>query len=238
MNGVGKEYYDHSGYFQEGGEHLLDPNSSFHRYRIRMVLSLLSAPLAGRRVVDLGCGWGTLSFALAREGARAVVGVDFAAPSMKLCEERLEREPVEGLRFLQADARDTGLPGGEWDLVVAADLVEHLYPHDTVGVYREAYRLLAPGGEFIIWTPNPGHILEAFRRWGVLREDPTHVDYKTLPRTVREVETAGFRVEWAGYRPSHLPGLRIVERLFQRWIPVLRRRVAVRARKPRVEAGG
>jgi 2-polyprenyl-3-methyl-5-hydroxy-6-metoxy-1,4-benzoquinol methylase len=225
-----REYYEESGYFQDGGAHLTDPGSPFHRYRIRMVLAL-SGPVRGLRVVDLGCGWGTISFALAREGA-SVVGVDFAEAAVEICRTRLEGEHLEDLTFLRADARDTGLAPGEWDLVVCADLVEHLMPDDTREVYREAWRLLRPGGRLVVWTPNPDHFLEVLRRRGVLKPDPTHVDYKTLERVVRELKEEGFEVEEALHRESHLPVLSGVERLFLRWVPFLRRRVGVRGRRP------
>lgn len=222
--------YEGSDYFEGGGGHLLDPESRFHRYRTRMVLELCG-PLAGKRVIDLGCGWGTISFALARE-ARRVVGVDFAEPALELCRARHVREPAPNLHFVRADACRTGLAEGDWDLVVTADLLEHLPPDHTRDVLREAHRLLRAGGRFVVWTPNPGHFLERLRAWGVLEPDPTHVDYKTLDRVVRELEEEGFVVEEAGYRESHLPLLGAVERFGLRWIPPLRRRVAVRVRKP------
>lgn len=225
-----REYYDTSGYFERGGEHLRDPGSAFHLYRVRMVKELCG-PVEGLRVVDLGCGWGTISFALAREGA-SVVGVDFARAAVEICEERLGREAVPGLRFVRGDARETGLAADSWDLVVAADLIEHLPPDDTRAVYREVRRLLTPGGRLVLWTPNPGHFLEVLRRWGILPADPTHVDYKTLARIVRELEDAGFRIERAGYRESHLAGLRTLERLALRWVPSLRRRIQVVATVP------
>lgn len=223
----GREFYEESGYFDGGGSHLLDPRSPFHRYRIRHVLSLCGS-LRGLRVVDLGSGWGTLSFALARQAAE-VVGVDFAEAAVGLGERRLEAEPTPGLRFLRADAGDTELPAGAWDLVVAADLIEHLNARDTLRVYREAKRLLRPGGRLVIWTPNPGHFLEAFRRWGLLRADASHVDYKTLRRVTRELEGEGFRIIVARHVESHLPGLRHIERWTLGFLPFMRRRVAVAA---------
>jgi 2-polyprenyl-3-methyl-5-hydroxy-6-metoxy-1,4-benzoquinol methylase len=225
-----REYYEESGYFQQGGDHLTDPDSPFHRYRTRMVLGLCG-PLEGLRVVDLGCGWGTISFALAREGA-SVVGLDFAQAAVEICRARLESEPLDDLTFLRADARDTGLEAAQWDLVMCADLVEHLIPEDTRAVYQEAWRLLRPGGRLVIWTPDPGHFLERLRRSGILTPDPTHVDYKTLKRVVRELQEEGFQVEEAVHRESHLPALSTLERLFMRFVPILRRRVGVRARKP------
>jgi ubiquinone/menaquinone biosynthesis C-methylase UbiE len=227
---IDREYYDRSGYFEKGAQHLLDPNSPFQRYRRREVLALCG-DVSSSRVVDLGCGWGTVSFALA-ERAREVVGVDFAETSIRLCRSRHDVARLPGLSFVQADARSTSLEAGVWDLVVAADLIEHLRPEATTALYIEALRLLRPGGRLVIWTPSPTHILERLRRWGVLRADPTHVDYKTLARIVSELGAAGFKIERAEWAPSHVPVLRLLERAFQRWVPFLRRRVAVVGKVP------
>ena len=228
---IDRRYYETSGYFGGGGGHLRDPQSRFHRYRIREVLSLCGNP-SGVRAVDLGCGWGTISFALSGH-AEFIVGVDFAHASLRVCASRRDPAKHPNLKFVQADARLTGLRGEAWDLVVAADLVEHLYPRDTEAVYREAWRLLRPNGRFVVWTPSPTHLLERLRRLGILTPDPTHVDYKTLRQVRTDLARFGFRIVEAQHVPSHLPGLRTVERIGQRWIPSLRRRIAVAAEKPK-----
>ncbi len=205
--------------------------SAFQRYRVGKVLEIYD-PGPEERVVDLGCGWGTFDFVLAPR-VREVVGVDFSEKSVALCNRRLERAPHDNLRFLCADAGDTGLEGGAWDLVIAADLFEHLYPDDSVRVVREAYRLLRPGGRFSVWTPHRGHILEHLKNNDILlKRDVSHVDYKSLGRMRGMMEDAGFAIERAYYAESHLPVLRTVERLLQGVVPLLRRRVAVLGRKP------
>jgi 2-polyprenyl-3-methyl-5-hydroxy-6-metoxy-1,4-benzoquinol methylase len=227
---VDREYYDSSGYFQEGTAHLTDSESPFQRYRIAKVRDIYD-PGPDERVVDLGCGWGTFGFALAPRVAE-VVGVDFSQRSIELCEDRLRRQPTPNLRFLCADAAATGLEGGHWDVVIAADLFEHLYPDDSAAVVREAYRLLKPGGRLAIWTPHRGHFLEILKNRNiVLKADPTHVDYKSMERLRAMLEDAGFQVERAYYAESHLPVLSSVERALQGWVPPLRRRIAMLAKK-------
>ncbi len=229
---IGREYYDASDYFEGAGSgHVTDPDSPFQRYRLSKVLEL-HRPRPDDRVVDLGCGWGTFSFALAPL-AGEVVGVDFSERSIDFCERRLAREPRTNLRFVRADAGDTGLDAEAWDVVVAADLFEHLYPDDSERVAREAFRLLRPGGRFVTWTPNPGHVLEILKRRDILiARDPTHVDYKPMPRMIALLRDAGFEVERSYWAESHVPGLRVLERLLQGIMPPLRRRVAVLGRKP------
>lgn len=228
---IDREWYDSSTYFDSGTGHLLDLDSRFQRYRVGHVLALAD-PGPDDRVVDLGCGWGTFEWVLGPR-VREIVGVDFSARSIALCNERLARNPHPSIRFLQADAGDTGLGGGRYDLVICADLLEHLYPVDSARVVAEAYRLLRPGGRFSVWTPHRGHILEILKNRSILlKPDPSHVDYKSM-RTVQELlRGAGFHIEKAGYAPSHLPGLRPLERLFQSAVPLLRRRIAVLGRKP------
>ena len=66
----------------------------------------------------------------------------------------------------------------------------------------------------------------------LLRRDVSHVDYKSMDRLKALVRSEGFGVERAYYAESHVAGLRSIERAFQRWVPILRRRIALLARKP------
>jgi ubiquinone/menaquinone biosynthesis C-methylase UbiE len=228
---IGREFYDQSDYFEGGTEHLQDLSSPFQKYRIDKVLQIYE-PGPEERVLDLGCGWGTFCWVLGPRVAE-MVGVDFSRKSIDLCERKLAGSALEGVSFLCADARDTGLEAESFDLVIAADLVEHLYPEDSQAVVVEAFRVLKPGGRLSLWTPHRGHFLEILKARNILlRRDVSHVDYKSLERLERLVLGAGFEVERAYYAESHIGGLRSVERALQRWVPILRRRIALLARRP------
>lgn len=229
---IGKAYYDESNYFDlEGGIHLHDFDSRFQRYRVRKVLELL-APQPSDRVLDLGCGWGSISFALGSI-VREVIGLDFSERAIASCDRRLRTFGFANVHFRVADASETGLGTASFDAIVAADLFEHLYPDDSHKVAAEAFRLLKPGGRLAVWMPCRSHILEVLRENDILlKRYVSHVDYKSMPRIRNILTGAGFRVEQAYFAESHLPGLNVLERLMQSWVPLLRRRIAVVAVKP------
>jgi ubiquinone/menaquinone biosynthesis C-methylase UbiE len=227
---IDREYYDRSGYFDRGAGHLTDLGSTFQRYRVAKVLEIYP-PGDEERVLDLGCGWGTFEFVLAPR-VKEVVGLDFSERSIELCEERLRREPHSNVRFLRADARDTGLDDASFDVVIAADLLEHLYPDDSEQVLAEAHRLLERGGRLVLWTPHRGHFLEKLKNRSILlKPDPTHVDYKSMERLTESLRGQGFTIQKAYYVESHLPVLRTFERNLLSAFPIFRRRIAILAQK-------
>jgi cyclopropane fatty-acyl-phospholipid synthase-like methyltransferase len=223
---IDQAYYDGSDYHAAGAEHLVDLSSPFQTYRVQKVLQIFE-PTSEDRVVDLGCGWGTFCFALGSR-VKEMVGVDFSQKSIDFCEAEATRRKMDKVRFIRADARDTGLQQAAYDLVIAADFFEHLYADDSVQVIHECRRLLRRGGRLAIWTPHRGHFLEVLKNNNiVLKADPTHVDYKSMARLKRMLSDAGFMIEKAYYAESHLPVLRRLERLLLPVVPPLRRRIAL-----------
>lgn len=73
--------------------------------------------LSGRRVLDVGCGDGRLSFVCARQGAE-VLGFDPDEEAVAIARAETPRELRQRLRFEVAHAREIELPKGEFDLVL------------------------------------------------------------------------------------------------------------------------
>jgi SAM-dependent methyltransferase len=111
----------------------------------RLAIIQRYVPLAGRRVLDLGCGVGEYVRAFAREGARAF-GCDIAPG--RLIEAR--RRGAEGV----VAAAGEWLPfrDGSLDVVVLNEVIEHVA--DDRATMREVARVLAPGGHAVIYAPN------------------------------------------------------------------------------------
>ncbi|MFJ8040569.1 class I SAM-dependent DNA methyltransferase [Kitasatospora sp. NPDC096147] len=106
------------------------------------------------RAADLGCGTGRTGGWLRARGVAAVDGVD-------LTPEMLDRARLRGAHrvLLEGDLADTGLPGGEYDLVISSLVDEHL--PELAPLYREAYRLAAPGGLCVLVGLHPQFIMTA-----------------------------------------------------------------------------
>ncbi|MGE0426044.1 MAG: class I SAM-dependent methyltransferase [Reyranellaceae bacterium] len=103
---------------------------------------------AATRAVDLACGTGRIGVWLRRSGVTSLHGVDFT-------EAMLEGARAKGVydQLTLADVAATGLAGGGHDLATMVLADEHLA--DLRPVYREAARLLAPGGRFALVGYHP-----------------------------------------------------------------------------------
>ncbi len=110
------------------------------------VLRLLPERGEGTKVLDLGCGPGYISAALAARGY-AVTAVDFFAPE----------ELPAGVESVAADL-NLGGPAmeGRFDYVLLADVLEHLL--DPTRLLAWAVGRLEPGGHMVICVPNVAHL--------------------------------------------------------------------------------
>jgi SAM-dependent methyltransferase len=148
-------------------------------------LVVSEADLRGRRVLDLGCGTGRLSTALAAQGIARVWGVD-ASPEM-LAVARAKVPTGVGLK----EGRAEQLPFRDsWFDRVVMWLVVHLV--DRPAAFGEVARVLVPGGRLAIVTFDTDH----FHRYWLNRYFPSiqKIDLERFPGedTLRgELEAAG-----------------------------------------------
>lgn len=112
---------------------------------------LLSEAVPGEQVLDLGCGNGVFTSALAEHGSRPV-GVDVAQAAI----DRAHREhPALDFRLAPIDG-PLPLEDCSVKLVWASEVIEHVA--DTAHWLSEIRRVLAPQGRLLLTTPNHGRL--------------------------------------------------------------------------------
>lgn len=114
-------------------------------------ISQQAGGLAGKRVVDVGCGGGILSEGLARAGAE-VLGIDLAKKSLKVAQlHALESGVQVAYRCVAVEDLAEELPG-QFDVVTCMEMLEHV--PDPQSVVRACATLVKPGGTVCFSTLN------------------------------------------------------------------------------------
>jgi SAM-dependent methyltransferase len=163
--------------------------------------------VAGKDVLELGCGGGQCSVALAQRGAN-VTGVDISGEQLSFARELADEHDADAA-FLQGDVTDLGMfPDDSFDVAFNAYVFQ--WVEDLAACFRETYRVLRSGGRFVFAIPHPVYgladpetheIEESYFDTGrqVTPYDDLDADMVTYRHRVSDVHNAlvgaGFRVE-------------------------------------------
>jgi S-adenosylmethionine-dependent methyltransferase len=129
-------------------------------------------PLDGARVLEIGCGTGESTLALAEQGAR-VTGVDVDPGAQAVARERLRLHGLAA-EFHEMNAIDCGktFAGRTFDIVVFFAALEHMTLEERLVAMRDTWGLLRPGGIWmVVEAPNrlwfwDGHTsMDNFYNW-------------------------------------------------------------------------
>jgi 2-polyprenyl-6-hydroxyphenyl methylase/3-demethylubiquinone-9 3-methyltransferase len=141
--------------FSELAHRWWDPTSEFRPLHdinpLRLEWINARAPLAGKKVIDIGCGGGILSESMARKGAD-VTGIDLSEKALKVADLHSLESGVQ-LRYQLIAAEDMAAQeAGQYDVVTCMEMLEHV--PDPASIVKAAATLVKPGGHVFFSTIN------------------------------------------------------------------------------------
>jgi SAM-dependent methyltransferase len=152
----GSTTLDQATYWNEGGGRRWVSNLDAVERMLQPLaeeLSRLAAPLPGERVIDVGCGGGVTSRAMAQAVGPTgeVVGLDVSAVILDVA--RARHAGLSQLRFVLGDAASVELPNAQYDLIASRFGV--MFFPAPVAAFAHLRSLLRPEGRlrFICWQP-------------------------------------------------------------------------------------
>lgn len=141
--------------FSELAHRWWDPQSEFrplheiNPLRLEWINALV--PLAGKRVIDIGCGGGILTESIARKGA-TVTGIDLSEKALKVADLHSLESGVS-VRYELIAAEDIAArEPSQYDVVTCMEMLEHV--PDPAAVVQACATLVKPGGRVFFSTLN------------------------------------------------------------------------------------
>ncbi len=116
--------------------------------------------LSGKRVLDLGCGYGWHCVYAAERGAKSVLGVDL---SSRMLEEAEKRTHFSNVRYQKGDISCVEFPQESFDVVLSS-LALH-YIEDPERLFQKIWSWLSPQGEFLFSVEHPVFTAYGSQEW-------------------------------------------------------------------------
>ncbi len=141
--------------FSELAHRWWDPGSEFRPLHeinpLRLEWINARAPLAGKKVLDIGCGGGILAESMAAKGAN-VTGIDLSDKALKVADLHSMESGVQ-VRYEKIAAEDMAArEPGQFDVVTCMEMLEHV--PDPSSIVRACATLVKPGGKLFFSTLN------------------------------------------------------------------------------------
>jgi glycosyltransferase involved in cell wall biosynthesis/SAM-dependent methyltransferase len=158
-----EQVYRRPGWTRASAPSPAQPGARFTKmwYQVFLRHLLPRLPLAGKRVLEVGAGYGYLAPAVEARGGR-YIGLDMAESAL--------RQFPPGLRHahpLAADACRLPFPDATFDVVIGMEVIEHV--PDFQASLREMFRVATPGAYVVLSSPNYANLflpLKLFADWG------------------------------------------------------------------------
>lgn len=193
-------------------------HSEYYYSQLKLLLKLLIGNCFDKRIIEIGCGTGSL---LAELAPRNGLGIDLSERMIQIATERW-RDRLE-LEFRVGEAEVLEVEG-DWDFIVMCDVLEHLY--DPAAAISRLDRVFAPGTRLILtWANNLWEpLLIVLERLRMKMPEGDH-NWETFSTVQTMLKANNFKILKTGTRcivPARIPFADFINRRFIE-LPVIRR---------------
>lgn len=165
---------------------LNETETKWRRAYFEGVLEKINAAVPRGRLLDVGCAVGHF-LTVARDAGWDVAGLELSPLGVKHCRDEL------GLDVRQQMLAEATFPAGSFDAVTLLGVLEHVA--DPLGLFREVFDAVRPGGAVAVVVPNVESLLCMFlREKNVSFDGRNHLVYFSMRTLKRCFEEAGFEV--------------------------------------------
>ncbi|PJG82259.1 bifunctional 2-polyprenyl-6-hydroxyphenol methylase/3-demethylubiquinol 3-O-methyltransferase UbiG [Caviibacterium pharyngocola] len=146
-------------------------------------ISAQAEGLAGKNVLDVGCGGGILSESMAKRGAK-VIGIDMSVAPLEMAKLHAQSQGLQ-IEYQQTTIEDfvqkhTALQGEKFDVITCMEMLEHV--PDPASVIQSCKTLLKPNGVLFLSTIN-----RTFKAWTLVVLGAEYV-LKMLPKGTHDYD--------------------------------------------------
>jgi SAM-dependent methyltransferase len=163
---------------------------TWHQRRRHALVRRLTKGIAGKRILDYGCGYGDLTFALSK--TNSVVGIDIDSDRIAFC-----RSQYPELEFYEFDGVRAPFPDNSFDVAVSCVVLPFVPDHGSH--LRDVNRVLRAHGKAILVTGNLATTRNWLRRLQGLGPEKPKLNVVAREIVEQRVGAAGFEIEMDDY---------------------------------------
>jgi len=128
---------------------------------------LICKYIQGQKILDIGCGYGSLVNYLRLTGNYEAVGIDTDAESL-----RIARQLCPNGKYILKNKKELEFPDASYDTVILKESLHHIYRESDFNyLFHEIRRVLKEEGRLIIFDPNPNFVVRWSRKL-IAHKDP------------------------------------------------------------------
>lgn len=166
---------------------------SERNFTYRIILPFIKKNLEGRpkKILDIGCGSGTLSLYLASQG-HSVHGIDISRRAINICVQSAKDLGIKNVTFEVINFLEDKITNQKYDVILLLEVIEHL--ENDIASLKKIYHKLNPGGLLILSTPSSNAPLY---RLGLTRDFDKkvgHLRRYQREELVKKIQHCGFQV--------------------------------------------